>query len=104
MKARDLVMDADTRVYVDKERFLSEYHREIRAWKNIITAGIQDNVPVMELVRDDERYHGRALGFLIAMECLPLSVMSGAEIETLRKELCGARNWCDEQINIYDEI
>lgn len=97
-------MDADIRVYVDKERFLSEYHREIRAWKNIITAGIKDNVPVMELVRDDERYHGKALGFLTALTCLPLSVMSDAEIEILRKELCDARNWCDAQINIYDEV
>lgn len=78
----------DATVWIDKEKFLSEYHREIRAWKNIITAGIHDNVPVMELVRDDERYHGRALGFLIAMECLPLSVMPDAEIKTLRKELC----------------
>ena len=97
-------MDSDTRVYVDKERFLSEYHRELRAWKNIITAGIKDRVPVLELVRDDERYHGKALGFLTALTCLPLSVMPDAEIETLRKELCDARNWCDEQINIYDEI
>jgi hypothetical protein len=97
-------MDADTRVYVDKERFLSEYHREIRAWKNIITVGIQDNVPIMELVRDDERYHGKALGFLTAMQCLPLSIMPEAEIEILRKELCNARDWCDEQIKIYDEI
>ena len=97
-------MDADTRVYVDKERFLSEYHREIRAWKNIITAGIKDNVPVMELIRDDERHHGKALGFLVALTCLPRSVMPDAEIETLRKELCDARNWCDEQINIYNEI
>lgn len=97
-------MDTDIRVYVDKERFLSEYHREIRAWKNIITAGIKDNVPVMELVRDDERYHGRALGFLVALNCLPLSVISDNEIETLRKELCEVRNYCDEQINIYHEI
>ena len=97
-------MDSDTRVYVDKERFLSEYHRELRAWKNLITAGIQDNVPVIELVRDDERHHGRTLGFLVAMHCLPLSVISDNEIETLRKELCDARNWCDEQINIYHEI
>ncbi len=97
-------MDSDTRVYVDKERFLSEYHRELRAWKNIITAGIKDRVPVLELVRDDERHHGKALGFLTALTCLPLSVMSDAEIEILRKELCDARNWCDEQINIYDEV
>ena len=97
-------MNADTRVYINKERLLSEYHREIRAWKNIITIGIQDNVPVMELVRDDERYHGKALGFLTALTCLPLSVMPDAEIETLRKELCDARNWCNEQINIYDEV
>lgn len=97
-------MDSDTRVHIDKERLLSEYHREIRAWKNIITVGIQDNVPVMELVRDDERHHGKVLGFLTALTCLPLSVMPEAEIKTLRKELCDARNWCDEQINIYDEI
>ena len=94
----------DATVWIDKEKFLSEYHRELRAWKNIITAGIKDNVPVMELVRDDERHHGKALGFLIAMECLPLSVISDAEMKILRKELCDARNWCDEQINIYDEV
>lgn len=97
-------MDTDTRVYVAKERFLSEYHRELRAWKNIITAGIKDRVPVLELVRDDERHHGRALGFLVALNCLPLSVISDNEIETLRKELCEVRNYCDEQINIYHEI
>lgn len=97
-------MDANTRVYVDKERFLSEYHREIRAWKNIITVGIKDNVPVMELVRDDERHHGRSLGFLVALNCLPLSVISDDEIKTLRKELCAARDWCDAQINIYAEV
>ena len=94
----------DGTVWIDKEKFLSEYHRELRAWKNIITAGIKDHVPVMELIRDDERYHGKALGFLTALTCLPLSVMPDAEIETLRKELCDARNWCDEQINIYNEI
>lgn len=94
----------DATVWIDKEKFLSEYHREIRAWKNIITTGIKDNVPIMELVRDDERYHGKALGFLTALTCLPLSVMSDAEIKTLREELCDARNWCDEQINIYHEI
>ena len=94
----------DAAVWINKEKFLSEYHRELRAWKNIITAGIKDHVPVLELVRDDERHHGRALGFLVAMNCLPLSVISNDEIETLRKELCDARNWCDEQINIYDEV
>ncbi len=104
MKVGDLSMDNETRVYVDKERFLSEYHREIGAWKNIITAGIHDNVPVLELVREDERYHGKALGFLTALTCLPLSIMPDSEIKTLRKELCDARNWCDEQINIYHEI
>lgn len=94
----------DAMVWVNKEKFLSEYHREIRAWKNIITVGIKDNVPVMELVRDDERHHGRALGFLVAMSCLPLSVISDDEIKNLRKELCDARDWCDKQISIYHEI
>ena len=94
----------DAPVWINKDKFLSEYHRELRAWKNLITAGIQDNVPTEELVRDDERHHGRALGFLVALNCLPLSVISDNEIETLRKELCEVRNYCDEQINIYDEV
>ena len=94
----------DANVWINKEKFLSEYHRELRGWKNIITEGIKCNVPTEELVRDDERHHGRALGFLIALKCLPLSVMSDEEIETLRKELCEVMRYCDEQINIYDEI
>ena len=94
----------DTTVWINKEKFLSEYHRELRCWKNLIHEGIKGNVPTEELIKDDERHHGRALGFLIAMKCLPLSVISDDEIETLRKELCEVRNYCDEQINIYDEI
>ena len=94
----------DATVWINKEKFLSEYHRELRAWKNLINEGIRCNVSTEELVRDDERHHGRALGFLVALNCLPLSVISDNEIETLRKELCEIRNYCDEQINIYHEI
>ena len=91
-------------VWIDKEKFLSEYHRELRSWKNLINEGLKCNVSAEELVRDDERHHGRALGFLVALNCLPLSVISDDEIQTLRKELCDARDWCDAQINIYAEV
>ena len=74
------VLGMDATVWVNKEKFLSEYHRELRSWKNLINEGIKCNVPTEELVRDDERHHGRALGFLVALNCLPLSVISDNEI------------------------
>lgn len=87
--------------YLNKERLLSEYRRELRAWKNIVTEGIKCNVAVDEVIKDNERYHGRALGFLVALKCLPLSVMSDAEIEVLRQELVDVMHTTTNLIEVY---
>ena len=87
--------------YLNKERLFSEYHRELRAWKNIVAEGIKCNVAVDEVIKDNERYHGRALGFLVALKCLPFSVMSDAEIEVLRQELVQVMHITTNLIEVY---
>ena len=92
----------DQAVWINKDRILSEFRRELRAWKNIINEGIKCNVPVAEVVRDDERHHGRALGFLIALEALPHCVFTDADIDDLRKELVEVMHYTKVRIEDYE--
>lgn len=93
--------DMDYNVWIDKDQLLSEFRRELRAWKNIINEGIKCDVPVAEVIRDDERHHGRALGFLVALEALPQHVFTDADIDDLRKELVATMHSTKALIEVY---
>lgn len=95
--------DVELKGHVDKDKLTDEFHRVLRHWKNIVTEGIKCAVPLDEILRDDERGHGEACGFLLALKALPLSVVTEADIEAFRQELVANMHSTKAIIEVYKD-
>lgn len=69
--------------HINRTRIINIYRRKLMIWTTIVKEDIDNRVDTEELIADNARFHGQALGYLTAIS----EYLADRETELLESEL-----------------
>ena len=83
--------------HINRTRIIDIFRRKLRIWSTVIKEDIDNRVEITELIADNARFHGLALGYLTAVS----EYLAERETDVLEAELMIAFDDNERRVEHY---
>jgi hypothetical protein len=83
--------------HINRTRIVDIFRRKLRIWSTIIKEDIDNRVDILELIADNARFHGQALGYFTAIS----EYLAERETDVLEAELMVALDDNKRRVDHY---